>query len=239
MLRFSLPQTLTVMLFWGVLWTDTVLLGRFGTAVEVGIYAVATRWLMPAYAIATAIGQMFSPRIAAEDARGDRATLARMLKRVTYWNTSLSIPIFLTLALIPGALLALFGETYSLGATALAILALGQLLNTAAGPLGQVINMSGRAHINMMNNAAVAGLNVVACIVLIPRFGMVGAALSFARLAGPRERAQARAGAHHLRHLSVSGRHPADTGRRRSRGRRRGTGRLSRQLVEPVPRKSP
>ena len=103
-----------------------------------------------------------------------------MLKRVTYWNTSVSIPIFLTLALIPGALLALFGETYSLGASALAILAVGQLLNTAAGPLGQVINMSGRAYVNMMNNAAVAGLNVVACIVLIPRFGMVGAALSFA-----------------------------------------------------------
>ena len=180
MLRFSLPQTLTVMLFWGVLWTDTVLLGRFGTAVEVGIYAVATRWLMPTSAIATAIGQMFSPRIAAEDARGDRATLARMLKRVTYWNTSLSIPIFLTLALIPGPLLALFGETYTLGATALAILALGQLLNTAAGPLGQVINMSGRPHINMMNNAAVAGLNVVACLLLIPRYGMEGAAISFA-----------------------------------------------------------
>ncbi len=180
MLRFSLPQTLSVMLFWGVLWTDTVLLGRFGTAVEVGIYAVATRLLMPASAISTAVGQMFSPRIAAEDARGDRATLSRMLKRVTYWNTSVSIPIFLTLALIPGPLLSLFGETYSLGAATLAILAIGQLLDTAAGPLGQVINMSGRPHINMMNNAAVAGLNVVACLVLIPRYGMEGAAVSFA-----------------------------------------------------------
>ena len=179
MLRFSIPQTLGVMLFWGVLWTDTVLLGRFGTAVEVGIYAVATRLLMPASAISTAVGQMFSPRIAAEDAHGDRAILARMLKRVTYWNTSVSIPIFVTLMLIPGPLLALFGETYLLGATALAILAVGLLLDTAAGPLGQVINMSGRPYINMMNNALVAGLNVVACVLLIPRFGMEGAAIAF------------------------------------------------------------
>jgi O-antigen/teichoic acid export membrane protein len=180
MLRFSLPQTLTGLLFWAVLWTDTVLLGRFGTAAEVGIYAVATRLLIPASTISTAVGQMFAPRIAAEDARGDRATLSRMLKRVTYWNTAVSIPIFVTLALIPGPLLALFGPRYTEGATALAILALGQLLNTAAGPLGQVINMSGRPYITMLNNAFVAVVNLGACLVLIPRYGMVGASVSFA-----------------------------------------------------------
>ncbi len=180
MLRFSLPQTLTGLLFWAVLWTDTALLGRFGTAAEVGIYAVATRLLIPASTISTAVGQMFAPRIAAEDARGNRAALSRMLKRVTYWNTSVSIPIFVTLALIPGPLLGLFGETYTSGATALAILAIGQLVNTAAGPLGQVINMSGRPYITMVNNALVAAINLGACLILIPRYGMTGAAISFA-----------------------------------------------------------
>jgi O-antigen/teichoic acid export membrane protein len=180
MLRFSFPQTLSGMLFFTILWTDTLLLARYGSAHDVGIYAVAGRLLVPAIVISTAIGQMFAPRIAAADARGARDDLARMLKRVTYWNTAVSLPFFAMLAVVAGPLLRLFGYRYATGAAALSILAVGQLLNTAAGPLGQVINMSGRPYVNLLNNTLVAGLNVVGCIVLIPRYGITGAACSTA-----------------------------------------------------------
>jgi O-antigen/teichoic acid export membrane protein len=180
MLRFSLPQTIAGAFFHVILWVDTLLLARFQSAAEVGIYAIVTRLIGPATLVTTAVGNMFAPRIAAEDARGDRTALSIMLKRVTYWNTAVSIPFFATLVLIPEQLLALFGSTYRSGATALAILAVGQLLNTAAGPLGQVINMSGRPYVTMMNNALVAAIHVGACLVLIPRYGMVGAAAAAA-----------------------------------------------------------
>jgi O-antigen/teichoic acid export membrane protein len=178
LLRFSLPQTFTTLLLQTILWTDTVLVGRLRTAAEVGVYTIVQRLLSPAQTVSTATGQMFAPRIAAEDARGDRSTLEVMLKRVTYWNVSLSIPVFALLLLVPGALLHLFGPAYSSGATALAILAAGQLFNAATGPLGQVINMSGRPYLTLVNNAAVATLNVVGCLVLIPRYGLTGAACS-------------------------------------------------------------
>jgi O-antigen/teichoic acid export membrane protein len=177
-LRFSLPQTLTTMLLYIMLWTDILLLGRLGTSVEVATYRVAQNLLSPAQTISTSTGQMFAPRIAAEDARGDRATLGLMLKRVTYWNIALSLPVFLVLLLLPRPLLGLFGPRYEAGATALAILAAGQLFNAATGPLGQVINMSGRPYITMMNNAAVAALNIAGCVILIPRYGITGAACS-------------------------------------------------------------
>ena len=64
--------------------------------------------LIPATLVSTAIGQMFAPRIAAEDARGDRQALGTMLKRVTHWNTAVSLPFFATLALLAGSLLAIF-----------------------------------------------------------------------------------------------------------------------------------
>ncbi len=178
LLRFSLPQTLTTMLLYVMLWTDILLLGRLGTAGEVAIYRVAQNLLSPAQTISTSTGQMFAPRIAAEDAHGDRRTLGMMLKRVTYWNIALSLPVFLALLLLPGPLLGLFGRHYEAGATALAILAAGQLFNAATGPLGQMINMSGRPYITMTNNAAVATLNVVGCVILIPRYGITGAACS-------------------------------------------------------------
>jgi len=178
LLRFSLPQTFTSLLLQTILWTDTILVGRLRTAGEVGVYTIVQRLLSPAQTVSTSTGQMFAPRIAAEDARGDRATLGEMLKRVTYWNVSLSIPVFGLLLLVPGPLLELFGPRYSKGATALAILAVGQLFNAATGPLGQVINMSGRPYVTLANNAAVATLNVIGCLILIPRYGITGAACS-------------------------------------------------------------
>jgi len=178
LLRFSLPQTLTAMLLQTILWTDTLLLGRLRVAAEVGVYTIVQRLLSPAQTVSTATGQMFAPRIAAEDARGDRGTLEVMLKRVTYWNVSLAIPVFALLLLVPGPLLHLFGPTYAKGATALTILAAGQLFNAATGPLGQVINMSGRPYLTLLNNAAVAALNIVGCLILIPRYGITGAACS-------------------------------------------------------------
>jgi O-antigen/teichoic acid export membrane protein len=180
LLNFSVPQVLTGLLFFAILWTDTLLLGRFGTARQVGIYSIVGTLLMPATIVSTSIGQMFAPRVSVEDARGDRGALAGMLKRVTHWNTAVSLPFFAALAVVPGALLSLFGSTYRAGATALAVLAVGQLINTVAGPLGLVINMSGRQYLTMTNNALVAGLNVVACLLLIPPFGLTGAAVSTA-----------------------------------------------------------
>jgi O-antigen/teichoic acid export membrane protein len=176
LLRFSLPQTLTTLLLQTILWTDTVLLGRLRAAADVGIYTIVQRLLSPGQTVSTATGQMFAPRIAAEYAHGDRDTLELMLKRVTYWNVSFAIPVFAVLILIPAPLLSIFGSAYPRGATALAILAAGQLVNAATGPLGQVINMSGRPYLTLVNNAAVAGLNIVACVILIPRYGLTGAA---------------------------------------------------------------
>jgi O-antigen/teichoic acid export membrane protein len=178
LLRFSLPQTLTTLLLNTILWTDTVLLGRLRLPADVAVYTICQRLLSPAQTVSTATGQMFAPRIAADDARGDRRTLDLMLKRVTYWNVSLAIPIFAILLLLPGPLLRIFGPAYAHGATALQILALGQLVNAATGPLGQVINMSGRPYLTLLNNLAVAILNIVACLILIPRYGMTGAACS-------------------------------------------------------------
>ena len=178
LLRFSLPQTLTTTLLTAILWTDTLLLGRLRSAADVGVYIIVQRLLSPGQTISTSVGQMLAPRIAAGDARGDRSVLALMLKRVTYWNVALSVPVFGALLLLPGPILRLFGPTYARGATALAILAAGQLVNAATGPLGQVINMSGRPYVTMANNAAVAAANVAGCLLLIPRFGVTGAALS-------------------------------------------------------------
>ena len=180
LLNFSSPQVLSATLFFAMLWTSTILLARYGTVRDVGIYTILGSLMIPAGVISIAIGQMFAPRVAAEDARGDRRKLAEMLKRVTHWNTAVSIPFFAVLAVIPEPLLRLFGPAYTDWATALTLLAIGQLLNTVAGPLGQVINLSGRQYLSAANNVLAVGLNLGGALVLIPRYGLAGAAASTA-----------------------------------------------------------
>ena len=180
LLRFSLPQTLTIVFFIGAARIDVLLLARFSSAAEVGIYSIALRVLLPATLVSTSIGQMFAPRVAAEDAHGDPRTLATMLRRVTYWNTATSLPFFAALIVLAVPILELFGPVYAAGATALVILAAGRLFHTSAGPLGPLLNMSGRPYITMLNNFVVTLLNIGLGVALIPRYGMTGAAISTA-----------------------------------------------------------
>ncbi len=75
-------------------------------------------------------------------------------------------------------LLALFGAGYEAGAAPLVLLALGQLVLNAAGPLTAVINLSGHPRVTLFDNVLVFSANLVLCIILVPRYGMSGAAAS-------------------------------------------------------------
>jgi O-antigen/teichoic acid export membrane protein len=101
-----------------------------------------------------------------------------MLQRVSYWNLAVALPILGSMIVLREPLLALFGRGYEAGATALVILAVGQLILNAAGPLTAVINLSGHPRVTLFDNALVFGANLALCIILVPRYGMAGAATS-------------------------------------------------------------
>ena len=178
LLRFSLPQTLTAMLLQTILWTDTLLLGRLRVRRSGRLHDRAAPALPrpdcldrdrpDVRAADRGRGRTRRPR----HARGD-VEARHLLERLA------CDPRLCTAAgSYPGPLLHLLGRHTAKGATALTILAAGQLFNAATGPLGQVINMSGRPYLTLLNNAAVAALNIVGCLILIPRYGITGAACS-------------------------------------------------------------
>ncbi|MDX6597811.1 MAG: hypothetical protein QOE87_1698 [Gaiellales bacterium] len=178
MIGFSWPQTLSQSLYLATLWTDTLVLAHYGTAYQVGIYGLVVALLAPVSQLTVAVSQAFTPRIAGTHARGDTASMAQMLRRVSYWNLAVALPILGSMAVLRDPLLALFGSGYEAGAAPLVLLALGQLVLNAAGPLTAVINLSGHPRVTLFDNALVFGANLVLCIILVPRYGMTGAAAS-------------------------------------------------------------
>jgi len=178
MIGFSWPQTLSQSLYLATLWTDTLVLAHYGTAHQVGVYGLVIALLAPVSQLTVAVSQAFTPRIAGTHARGDRAAMAQMLRRVSYWNLAVALPILGTMAVLREPLLSLFGRGYEAGATPLALLAIGALVLNAAGPLNAVINLSGHPRVTLFDNALVFGANLVLCLILVPRYGMAGAATS-------------------------------------------------------------
>lgn len=92
----------------------------------------------------------------------------------------LALPVLLTFVLVPGFVMGLFGPEFEVGASVLVILALGQFVNVSTGSVGFVLIMTGRERMARNNAAVAAGVNIVLQVLLIPRFGAVGAAIATA-----------------------------------------------------------
>lgn len=163
----------------GLLWSDTILLGIFGSAADVGIYQVATRLTLLATVFVNPVTTSFSPRIADLWRRERYSLLAKTYRLVTSWVFRLSLPSFIVLLVFPSELLAIFGRGFGAGATVTMIMTLAWLLNSLSGPCGYMLTMSGRSKNQMANNIAALVVNIGLNIWLIPRLGIIGAAIAW------------------------------------------------------------
>jgi O-antigen/teichoic acid export membrane protein len=101
------------------------------------------------------------------------------------WSGRLSLlaalPVAVFLIVLGQPILSLvFGEAYGVGGTALGILCAGQLANAATGSLTLILNMTGHERDTVMGLGSAAIVNVILNLLLIPRFGIEGAAAATA-----------------------------------------------------------
>jgi O-antigen/teichoic acid export membrane protein len=176
MVRFSLPLHVDYLIATFRSNIQTVLLGALNTIATVGVFTVASQ--------VNLIGQMFHQSIVTASmpivsdlySRGEREQMARFYQTMTKWTFTLNLPLFLAALLFPGPILSLFGRDFVDGALALTILAWGNLINTGTGICGVVINMTGNTIYNVLNSVILLVTTLGLNIILIPRWGVVGAA---------------------------------------------------------------
>ena len=169
---------LTIILFTQA---DLWIVGMFQATSSVGIYGVVTKLVMLIILPLGTLSAIIPPLIASIYTSGDIAELKSLISESSRWILSLSMPIILILLLEGDVILQLvFGEKFVSGYTALLILALGQLINASTGLVGYLLQMTGGHRIIMKINLFWGILNVILNIILVPRFGIVGAAISTA-----------------------------------------------------------
>lgn len=157
---------------------DILMLGSLGSASDVGTYAVASRiaeivlFMMDATVLAGA------PMVASLYATGNRRELQRIISLVARLNVGLGAPICLVLFLGAPWFLGFFGDEFVTAQNALRVLIVAHLLSAATGLGAQTLYMTGYQRDAALIMAASAGINVALNATLIPRFGILGAAIA-------------------------------------------------------------
>lgn len=180
LLGFSMVSWLASIASSGLVWADTILLGIYLPAGQVGVYNVSTRLVMLATFVAAPISASFAPRIANLHHRGLTESLSRTYGVATSWIIRLALPAFVALLVFPHDLLRLFGAAYVVGASVTIVLSIGKIIDSATGPCGVMLNQSGRPVLAAIDNVGALVLNIGLNLWLIPRHGILGAAIAWA-----------------------------------------------------------
>ena len=146
---------------------------------RVGIYNVALPTSRLITAATKSIAVLFVPVASELDARGKEQELISIYKAVTKWVLSLALPGFLLMALFSESILMImFGAEYVGGATALSILAFALIISSVLGPANYVLQTYGKTRIVMKGYFIDAGVNFILNLLLIPLYGINGAAIA-------------------------------------------------------------
>ena len=159
---------------------DTIMLGHFASERDVGIYSVA---LKVSSFVAIGLGTLIpivTPLFSQFSATRDNALTEALFTTVTKWACYSALSIFSCIAIFRVEILHLFGKGFTVGATVLLILATGQLVNAATGPTGALLTMTGKQKWELGNTMSMIAFNFLLNLVLIPRMGLLGAAIATA-----------------------------------------------------------
>ncbi len=179
-LRTSLPILMVGGFYLLLAHTDILVLQHFRTPEEVGIFYAASKTLALVSFVYFAVSAAAAHRFTEYHVTGDRERLASFLADTIRWTFWPSVAATALILLAGKPLLMLFGPSFAQGYHLMFILAVGLVARAAVGPIERLLSMLGEQRVCALVYATAFVLNLVMCLVLIPRFGLEGAAVSTA-----------------------------------------------------------
>lgn len=179
-LRSALPLLFAAAMSLLMTRIDVVMLGAVRGVEAVGLYSVASRGAECVAFLLGVTNMTLGPTIARLYAQGERERLQQIVTlnaRVTF---ALSLLPAIGLIAYGPWFLGLFGPDFSQAHVALTLLSVGQLVNVAMGSVGQLLMMTGHEDEVAKGMGISAALNVGLNVLLIPHWGLAGAAAATA-----------------------------------------------------------
>jgi O-antigen/teichoic acid export membrane protein len=159
--------------------TDIIMLGWIKSAEQVGIYRAAIQGALLTVFGLQAVNTVIAPQFARLYAKGDMAHLQQLVTESARMILLTALPIaFILIFAGDFIVVLLFGADFSASNTPLVILTVGQLTNVFFGSVGYLLNMTGYEKDTARSLWMTAVLNVLLNLILIPKFGINGAAIA-------------------------------------------------------------
>lgn len=155
-----------------------LLLGALAGPDTVGIFNVALQGANLITFGLLAANLAIEPSVARLYAQGDMTRLQRLMTRSARAISLYTIPVALAFVLLGRFYLGLFGPAFIAGYAALVVLSAGQAFSALMGSPGLLLTMSGYERQALWGMLSALVVNVVAGWLLIPRWGMNGAAVA-------------------------------------------------------------
>jgi O-antigen/teichoic acid export membrane protein len=158
-----------------------VILGFFVPADQIGIYRVAVQISILASFGLQAVNMVVAPRFASLYARGETGPLQLLVTSSARAILGFNLLVTAGAALLGRWVLGVFfGPEFVAAYAPLMILLIGQFVNSVAGSVGFLLNMTGHERETARGMAVAAALNLLLNLFLIPLWGITGAAVATA-----------------------------------------------------------
>lgn len=176
----SLPIFLVEGFFFLLTNADVLMVGRFMEPDKVATYFATVKLLALVhfvyFSVKAGAAQRYSELMHTTD-HNQLALFARDTARWTFWP---SLAMALVLLLLGKPLLYLFGTEFTEGYPLLFIMVIGVVARASVGPAESLLNMAGQQKICAAVYAVTLIVNICLSIVLIPAYGLTGAACATA-----------------------------------------------------------
>ncbi|MBE9490622.1 MAG: oligosaccharide flippase family protein [Bacteroidetes bacterium] len=155
-------------------------LAIFGSIEAVAIYDIAMRGASLVAFTLDALNSAISPYISSAFELNQKVSLQRIITKSTRLIFILSLPIALFFIVGGETIISLlFGDKYTIAYIPLAILCVGQLVNSFTGSVGIVLNMTGNQKYLSKNQVQMMLISAILSIPFVIYYDVIGAALVY------------------------------------------------------------
>ena len=175
--RYALKSHISIALAFFNYRVDVYLLNLLGNTAGTGVYVIATQMVEKLWLLSAAVSVVMLPLLSQMATQEDKRR--RITPLLFIWVLLLTAAGGAATGLLAGPIVSvLFGADYAQAAIVIQLLLPGIVAWSGARVLAQDIVARGKPELNVYMNGGVLLLNVVGNMVLIPRYGGVGAAIA-------------------------------------------------------------
>lgn len=160
--------------------TDIIMLGVITSNTEVGVYQIIVQISNILALLLVIFNTVFAPEISKLFHSKKTLELTTLYIKATRILTLIALLLILIIVIFSNFILQIFGDTFTQGQEALIIRSLGQFFNIAVGGVWLMLSMTGAPKFQMYANVLAILVNFLLNLLLIPKYGITGAAIASA-----------------------------------------------------------